>query len=124
MKKKTKNKLIILIFAASLIMFLLVLYLNFLMVLEKEEIAATLSIGDRTGFDLNTSALTFGMITSGFSSQRSLIINNDYDFPIQVEFSVKGNIKKFLVFAKVVPLEAGEEKTVGITAIRPVDAEN
>lgn len=121
MKKETKNKLIILMFVAILIMFLLILYLNSLMVLEKEEIITTLIIGNKTGFDLNTTALTFGMITLGSSSQRNLIIKNDYNLPIKVEFSVKGDIKKFLIFEKVISLEAGEEKTIGITAISPVD---
>ncbi len=123
MKKETKNKLIILMFAVSLIMFLLILYLNSLMILEKEEIITTLIIGNKTGFDLNTTALTFGMITLGSSSQRNLIIKNDYDIPIKVEFSVRGGIKKFLIFDKVIHLEVAEEKTIGITAISPVDIE-
>lgn len=123
MKKKTKNKLIILMFVISLIIFLLILYLNSLMILEKKEIITTLMIGNKTGFDLNTTALTFGRITFGSSAQRNLIIKNQYDFPIKVEFSVKGDIKKFLVFEKIVPIEVGEEKTISITAINPIDTE-
>ena len=123
MEKKTKNKLIIFMFIASLTMFLLILYLNSSIILAKEEISTTLIIGDKIGFDLNTTALTFGMITFGSSSQRNLIIKNHYDFPIKIEFSAKGDIKKFLVFDKVVPIKVGEEKTIGINAINHADAE-
>jgi len=123
MNKEIKDKLIIFIFIISLIIFLLILRINSLIVLEKEEIITTLIIGNRTGFDLNTTALTFGMIALGSSSQRDLIIKNDYDFPIKVEFNVKGDIEKFLIFDKVVYLEVGEEKTISIISVIPVDEE-
>ena len=119
-----KNKLIILIFVASLVVFISIFYINFsLLILEKEEIVAILIVGDKAGFDVNSTALTFGMITAGSSSSRNLIIENNYDFPIKVEFNVKGDIKRFLVFEKVVYLDSGENKTVSIGTIDPVNEE-
>jgi len=116
-----KTKLIILIFVASLVVFISILYINFsLLILEKEEIIATLIVGDKAGFDTNNTALTFGMIKPGSTLNRNLIIENNYDFPIKVEFSVKGDIKRFLVFEEVIYLDSGEEKTVSISTINPV----
>ena len=86
-------------FVISLAMFLVMLYINSNLVLEKKEIIATLSVGDEAGFDINNTVLTFGMITS--NSQRILTIENTYDFPIKLEFEVEGNIKKRLKRAKV-----------------------
>ena len=118
-----KNKLIILMFVISVVMFFFVLYINSTFVLKKEEIIATLIIGDRAGFDINGTALTFGMIAPGTNSKRDLIIENDYNFPIKFEFNVKGDIEKFLVFDEVVYLKPGENKTVSIYTITPDNEE-
>ena len=123
MKKNTKNKLIVFIFILSLIVFLFAFYLNYSATLKKEEIIATLIIGNKTGFDLNATALTFGRITPNSNLQRNLIIKNNYNFPIKVKFDAKGEIKKFLVFDKAVHLKKGEEKNVAITAISSVNSE-
>ena len=112
-----KKKLTIFLLILSLVMFLSVLYINSKIVLKKEEIIATLMVGDKAGFDTNNTALTFGMITSGSSSSRNLIIENTYNFPIKCEFSVEGDIRRFLVFDEVVYLDIGEEKTVSIGTI-------
>lgn len=116
-----KDKLIIGLFIASLIIFLSVLYLNFIIVLEKKEIITTVIVGDKSGFDLNKTALTFGMITPGSSSQRNLVIENNYNFPVKVELRVGGDIKRFLVFKKIIYLDVGEKKTIGINAIASID---
>ena len=60
-----RDKLIILIFMISLVIFIFVYYLNSSLVLEREEIVTTLTVGDKTGFDTNTTVLTFGIITAG-----------------------------------------------------------
>lgn len=112
-----KNKLTILLLIISLVLFLSVIYINSKVVLKKEEIIATLMVGDKAGFDTNNTALTFGMLTSGSGSSRNLIIENNYNFPIKFEFSVEGNIQRFLVFDEVVYLDIGEEKTVSISTI-------
>ncbi len=119
-KKEMKNKfyfIVFLLLALSIFLFLIVFYINSLMVLEKKEIVATLRTGDTAGFDVNTTALTFGTISFGTFSQRSLILENNYDFPLEVEFKVKGNITKFLIFDKFVYLESNEKKSVQISTI-------
>ena len=126
MKKKPvkKNKLFyfaFFIFVLSISLFLVTLYIKSAVVLEKKEIIATLRVGDIAGFDANATALTFGTITSGSRSYRDLTIENNYGFPIKVEFRAKGNITKFLLFDKMVYLDVGEKKSIKIDTIVPVD---
>ncbi|MFH1787745.1 MAG: hypothetical protein ABH811_03070 [archaeon] len=112
-----KKKLTIFLLIMSLAMFLLVLYVNSKIVLKEEEIIATLIVGKKSGFDANTTALTFGMIAPGSSSSRSLVIENGYDFPIKVEFSAKGNIADFLIFEKIIYLDPRETSKLSIGTI-------
>ncbi len=105
----------------SISLFLITLYIKSAVILEKKEIIATLRVGDIVGFDANASALTFGTITSHSRSYRDLTIENNYMFPIKVEFHAKGNITEFLVFDKVVYLDVGEKKSIRINTIIPVD---
>ncbi len=114
---------VIFMFVLSLLLFLIALYINSNVILERREIPATLIVGDTAGFDVNDSLLTFGVITYGTSSQKTLIAENNYDFPIRFEFSVKGNITQFLIFDKVIYLEGGEKKSVSISTIIPSNEE-
>ena len=98
-------------------MFFFVIYLKHILVLEKIEIVANLRVGSIPGFDVNTSALTFGTIALGTSSKRTLTIENNYDFSIKVEFSVEGDIEEFLVFDEVIFLDIGESKNVDVRTI-------
>ena len=121
---KRKNKfhiLVLVIFIMSFLIFLFTLYLNYVLVLEKKEITTTLNVGNSIAFDLNDTDLTFGTIVSDSSSQRNLIIENNYDFPIKLEFDVKGDIKRFLILDKIVYLDIGEKKSVGINALTLVE---
>ena len=120
--KKTKTFYVaVFIFVLSISLFLVTLYIKSAVVLEKKEIIATLRVGNIAGFDANATALTFGTITSGSRSYRDLTIENNYVFPIKVEFRAKGNITGFLVFDKVVYLDVGEKKSIKISTIVPVD---
>ncbi len=119
-----KNKLLyvaLFIFILSIILLLVALYIKSAVVLERKEVIATLRVGDISGFDANASALTFGTITSHSSSYRNLTIENNYEFPIKVEFCAKGNITKFLLFDKLIYLDVGEKKSIRIETIIPVD---
>jgi len=121
-----KNKtfyVAVFILVLSMSLFLVALYIKSAVVLEEKEIIATLRVGDIAGFDANATALTFGTITSHSSSYRNLTIENNYEFPIKVEFRAKGNITEFLVFDRVVYLDVGEEKSIRVDTIVPVDKE-
>lgn len=118
-KAKANRKLVIGIFAVSVVLLLVAFFLNSAVVLEKKEIPSSLTVSDRASFELNKEALTFGKITPGSSSQRDLQIQNTRDFPIRVEFESVGNITKFLSFEKSVRLDVGEVAFERINAIVP-----
>ena len=120
--KKTKTFYIaVFIFVLSISLFLVALYIRSAIILEKKEIIATVRIGGIAGFDTNATALTFGTITPHSSSYRNLTIENNYVFPIKIEFHAKGNITEFLVFDKIVYLDVGEKKFIKISTIIPID---
>ena len=115
-----KNKLLyiaIFIFVLSIALLLFTLYIKSAVVLEKKEVIATLRVGNIAGFDANASALTFGTITPHSGSYRNLTIENNYEFPIKVEFYAKGNITEFLLFDKFIYLDVEEKKSVKIETI-------
>lgn len=78
-----------------------------------------LIIGDKIGLDVSTDILFFGVIPTQSASQKTIFIENDYDFPIKAEFKSFGNITKFLLFEKRIYLEEKENKSFIITAISP-----
>jgi len=117
---KRKNKLyffVFFIFVLSLCLFFFVAYLKYISFLVKVEVVNTLRVGDVPSFNVDTSALTFGTIAFNTSSQRTLTVENNYDFPIKVEFSVEGNIWEFLVFDKIIFLDVEESKEINISTI-------
>ena len=70
-------------------------------------------ITENTGcFDINTSAITFGSITIGGSSTRSIWINNSYPFAIKVKPVVKGSISEKVKYDSIIikPYEASSFK--------------
>jgi len=119
-RKKISNFLlaiIIVAFILSLIFFIYILYFQSKLILDKQEIIAKLKIGEPIAFDVNSTALVFGRLPIGSSSNRDIKFSNNYEFPIKAEFSVKGDIKDFLVFDKVVYLDVGEKKNVTISTV-------
>lgn len=81
--------------------------------LEKKEYVVKFEVGARSGFDLNTSALTFGRLSPGSSSTRSLNISNYYDFPVFVSFSSSKNLRDVIIVSNNdFILGAGERRSV------------
>jgi hypothetical protein len=118
-----ENKLLaasILILIFSVVIFLIVLKMNSFS-LERREIPISLEVSDRVGFDVNSSALTFGKITPGGSSTRNLILENNYGFPIKLKIEIEGNVLKFLSFEKVVFIDSRETKKIIFSAVIPGD---
>ncbi len=91
--------------------------------IDVKEVYADVNItSDSGGFDLNNSALTFGKVTLGGSSTRSLKIFNDYEFPISVVVSKEGNISPYLFLEKKIRIQPNETRIYGISVIAPSDA--
>ncbi|MBS3094267.1 hypothetical protein J4474_01245 [Candidatus Pacearchaeota archaeon] len=119
--EKRKNKLIVILLILSLMIFLTGFYIKSIVLLEKMEIPTTLTVGDKIGFDTDTSVLTFGIIKPGSVGNREIFLENNYTFPIKVEFRVEGDIKRFLLFENIVYLNSGENKTISISTIKPTE---
>lgn len=100
------------VFVISLVIFVLIFFLNSSFVLEKKEIPIFLMVGEPAGFNTNTDSLDFGRIIYGGSAERSILIENNYNFPIQIKFNIEGNVSDFIIFEKVVFLEKGESKRI------------
>jgi len=95
------------------------------MILEKREIYSSIIIGEKYGFDINGTALTFGMITPGSSSStREISLVNNYDKNVSVEIYAEGDIKDFLKVSKNnFILRSNESVNVGFTVSVPSECE-
>ena len=124
--KKTKKILILFLLFIILVLgvFLFSNLIDYLSVLEKQELYARVIVSDHYGIDVNSSALIFGMITPGSSSVRKTTITNDHDQKINVEIFVEGDVKEFLQISENdFDLEIDESKELVFTAISPRDKE-
>lgn len=57
---------------------------------------------DVAGFDINTTAITFGSIVPGGTSTRSIVVNNSYSFPIKVQPEIEGSIEQIISYKPLV----------------------
>jgi hypothetical protein len=124
--KKTRNFLILLlsIIILVLLIFLFSNLIDYLSVLEKQELYANVIVSDHYGVDVNSSALMFGMLVPGSSSVRKTTITNDHNQEINVEIFVKGDIKEFMqISGNDFNLKVDESKEIVFTAIAPRDKE-
>ena len=104
-KINTKKRLIIVVVLVLLIIILMTyLYANlidYLSIIETKDIYAKVMVGDKFGFDINGSALMFGMIVPGEStSTRTVTIKNHYETPVSIEIYAEGDIKDFLIVSE------------------------
>lgn len=122
MKRNSNKVLVILsvvIFVSMLIMFCLVLmnYWPRWFGLEKWEIYASVNVTDGGGFDLNSTAMTFGRIKMFGSSSRAVNFTNEYNFPVLVEISADGNIAPLLAYITPVFVKEGEIMRIVVSAL-------
>lgn len=118
--EKSKLYLILVLLCLAVIIFVLVYYLNTQAsrVLDEKEIPTSLTIGNRTGFNVSKDALSFGLLAPGVAASRDdLILTNGYSFPIKLEFAVEGSIEPLLIYEKIIYLEPGESRNVSVSTI-------
>src|SRR3989344_5278078 len=127
--KSKRNMNWILIFAALIILLSVVsLVLSFIKYLnkpiEKREFEVKFSVeSGRAGFDINGTALTFGIIPPGSGGIRKIDIENKYEFPIKVKFFVSKNLENYMNFPQKIILEREQKETVSININVPRNAE-
>ncbi len=124
-KKVGKGFAIFLIILLTIIVILFIFVLiNRFSVLEKKEIYAGVIVGDHAGFDLNKTALTFGMVKPGNSGSRGLMIGNDYGKKEKIVITSRGDISDFLIVSENdFVLDIGEKKQVEFSVFIPKDIE-
>lgn len=87
------------------------------------EIDVNFIVGDRVGFDLNTSLLAFGIIPPSGSSTRHLTIKNDNKFPIEAKFYATENVIDFIEIEHRAIIQPGENESIPFRIVVPVVAE-
>mgnify|MGYP001618538451 CR=1 FL=1 len=119
-----KNKIIII--AITLIIIIIsgtILYSNirdYLSIIEKKVVYAKVNIGDHIGFDLNSTALTFGMIPSGGSASRDITLQNIHNNSVKIQIYITGYIKDFISASENnFILNDNESKNITFTVAAP-----
>jgi hypothetical protein len=119
-KKLNKKLICIVLFFISLFLILFSLFLLNYVSLEKKEIDLQLKIGEIAAFNLDKNIFSFGTITPNVTSSREIVLENNYTFPIKVNFEIKGEIKRFILFENFIQLKSNETKTIKLETIYPV----
>ena len=99
------KKLLFLAFFISLVVFMMSLSLFFFhkYPIDESLFQASVNVTENLeGFDLNSSALTFGSIVFGGSSSRSVLVDNPYSFPVRVEPFVEGTISELVIYSPMI----------------------
>ena len=124
MKNKIKYRDSIIIILFSLLIFVLLANLiSQFMVTDEKEIYTSIIVSDHVGFDLNSTALTFGMAQPGKSASRILSIENNFDFSNKVNIKIRGNISNFLTVSENdFVLNSGEKKELNFVTVPSKDA--
>ncbi|MDP2924968.1 MAG: hypothetical protein Q8N99_01205 [Nanoarchaeota archaeon] len=91
-------------------------------VIKKERIYSSFIIGENYGFDLNKTALTFGMVKPGGSANRKLFIQNNYNKKILVEIKSSGDLNDYIVASENdFYLNPKETKNISFSIYAPDD---
>ena len=81
---------------------------------------ASVNVTDGIGFDINSTALTFGNVVKGGSSNRNINLLNDYPFPVVAVIRVDGDISPLLNYEDAVGIKSNESKKLSFNVIAPV----
>ena len=113
----TFNRILILLIIILFVTTLVNIFQIFDKPLEVRELDVKFMIGNTTGFDLDTSLLTFGRISPYNSANRKVNLHNGYDFPIEVKILITKNINKFISTKPIVIIPAGQNSSISFILI-------
>ena len=91
--------------------------------IQTQTFYASVNVSDKGGFDLNSSALTFGEIERQGSSMRIINFQNGYNFPVVAMISADGNIKPLLSFEEAVEIGKGEARAISFSVAASPEAD-
>lgn len=117
-RKKERNKAYFVVLVLIILVVLLVTIFSNKKgeILEEKELPVRVEVADVTGFKVDES-LDFGRIIRGANGQKTIKIQNNYDFSVIVEFEANGDVKDLLAYEKIIRFEPGEEKNVKISTV-------
>ena len=120
-KKKDLLKIVLLVSVIlAVITSTIAVFLTFFYVKDIKTLNMDLKVGPAIGFNLDTDAIHFGTVGPGRSSEREVIINHAYNFPMNVVITTTGNISDFVYLSENdFVLDKGESKTLMFKAFIP-----
>jgi len=87
-----------------------------------QEFDMYLAVGDHAGFNIDTSAIFFGMVTPNGQSTRTVTITNYANVTTRIELQTSGELARLVSFSNnSFSLAPGENSSVAVTASVPVD---
>lgn len=108
----------------ALVLLVISLNLYFNRPLENRYIDVRFIVGENPGFDLNSSALSFGRVPIGGTATRSVAISNPYDFSVRLKISASREVSSYLAVPEgEVFISPRGEMSIPITLIIPSDME-
>ena|SRR3989338_976091 len=116
--------LLLLAFFISVVVFLMSasLFFFYMTPVSKFSYQATAMVTeDSGGFDVNSTALTFGSVALGGSSTRAIFINNSYSFPVKVESVIEGSIARIIIPSSII-IQPFETSSFKITVFADLNA--
>ena len=88
-----KNYLIpLLCFVAMIVIFSVILFYNYYIYVNTQEVGMDVTIGDKIGFNADKDALHFATLMPGQTGKKGINITNNFDTSIKVQIYVFGNI--------------------------------
>ncbi len=126
-KKKKKTVLIIMLLTIATIIIAILLsaiFYSYYIIAEVKELYTRVKVENIIGFDVNRSALIFGIVPRGAKGQRSVSLHNRKDEPLMVHIEVNGNISDWIYASENdFTMEANEKKEINFSVIPSKDAE-
>lgn len=110
-----KRKVDFILLAIALILLVFSAFLWFSKPLKIITFDIKFAVGENIGFDLNSSELNFGKLAPGGSSQKSFILQNEYNFPIETKVFLSNNLLGLISVEKEYSLAPGQEIKIPVT---------
>jgi len=120
------GKILLIVLITILLSFSLTfLFYNWYIIQDIQELGMKMKIGSIVGFDTNSSAISFGIVPIGGSSERPVILKNIHNKPLNVHIKKDGEMAKWVYFSENdFILEGNETKEIKVEAIPSYNAQD
>ena len=120
-KRKNKNLFSFVILVICLLLIGFSFYIWFSRPLEIRYLEVSFIVGDKMGFDLNSSSLTFGRVLPGSAGVKTTLIENNYNFPVKVKVLISKELSDFVSSDSNIVILPGETTNLDFNLILPKD---